>query len=96
MQGDHHGLIARLRPVKQSLLDSQGRNLSSEHSPNEFVGFSKFMERQSERHGSTPDSQGVNTMIASPSGAFAGVGFAIPSDTVNRIVQLPDKNALGF
>jgi len=26
-------------------------------------------------------------MIASPSGAFAGVGFAIPSDTVNRIVQ---------
>lgn len=29
---------------------------------------------------------GVNTMIASPSGAFAGVGFAIPSDTVNRIV----------
>jgi len=30
---------------------------------------------------------GVNTMIASPSGAFAGVGFAIPSDTVNRIVQ---------
>ncbi|CAJ1457201.1 unnamed protein product [Effrenium voratum] len=30
---------------------------------------------------------GVNTMIASPSGAFAGVGFAIPSDTVARIVQ---------
>lgn len=29
---------------------------------------------------------GVNTMIASPSGAFAGVGFAIPSDQVNRVV----------
>jgi len=30
---------------------------------------------------------GVNTMITSPSGAFAGVGFAIPVDTVVRIVQ---------
>ncbi|CAK9084836.1 unnamed protein product [Durusdinium trenchii] len=30
---------------------------------------------------------GVNTMIASPSGAWAGVGFAIPVDTVKRIVQ---------
>lgn len=30
---------------------------------------------------------GVNTMIASPSGAFAGVGFAIPVDTVLRVVQ---------
>jgi len=30
---------------------------------------------------------GVNTMIASPSGAFAGVGFAIPVDTVVRIVS---------
>jgi S1-C subfamily serine protease len=29
---------------------------------------------------------GVNTAIASPSGAYAGVGFAIPVDTVNRIV----------
>jgi S1-C subfamily serine protease len=29
---------------------------------------------------------GVNTMIYSPSGAFAGVGFAVPVDTVNRIV----------
>ena len=29
---------------------------------------------------------GVNTMIASPSGAWAGVGFAIPVDTVKRIV----------
>eukprot|EP00747_Dinoflagellata_sp_TGD_P165789 gnl/TRDRNA2_/TRDRNA2_187631_c0_seq1.p1 gnl/TRDRNA2_/TRDRNA2_187631_c0~~gnl/TRDRNA2_/TRDRNA2_187631_c0_seq1.p1 ORF type:complete len:435 (-),score=67.29 gnl/TRDRNA2_/TRDRNA2_187631_c0_seq1:44-1348(-) len=30
---------------------------------------------------------GVNTMIASPSGAFAGVGFAIPVDTVVRVVN---------
>lgn len=30
---------------------------------------------------------GVNTMIASPSGAFAGVGFAIPVDTVVRVVK---------
>ena len=29
---------------------------------------------------------GVNTAIYSPSGAFAGVGFAVPVDTVNRIV----------
>ena len=29
---------------------------------------------------------GVNTAIASPSGANAGVGFAIPVDTVNRVV----------
>ena len=29
---------------------------------------------------------GVNTAIASPSGASAGVGFAIPVDIVNRIV----------
>ncbi|MCO6435898.1 MAG: trypsin-like peptidase domain-containing protein [Phycisphaerae bacterium] len=29
---------------------------------------------------------GVNTQIASPSGASAGVGFAVPVDTVNRIV----------
>jgi S1-C subfamily serine protease len=29
---------------------------------------------------------GVNTAIYSPSGAYAGVGFAIPVDTVNRIV----------
>ena len=29
---------------------------------------------------------GVNTAIASPSGAYAGIGFAIPVDTVNRIV----------
>jgi S1-C subfamily serine protease len=29
---------------------------------------------------------GVNTAIASPSGAYAGIGFAIPVDEVNRIV----------
>ena len=29
---------------------------------------------------------GVNTAIFSPSGTYAGVGFAIPVDTVNRIV----------
>lgn len=29
---------------------------------------------------------GVNTAIFSPSGAYAGVGFAVPVDTVNRIV----------
>jgi S1-C subfamily serine protease len=29
---------------------------------------------------------GVNTQIVSPSGAFAGVGFAVPVDTVSRIV----------
>lgn len=29
---------------------------------------------------------GVNTAIASPSGASSGVGFAVPVDTVNRIV----------
>jgi 2-alkenal reductase len=35
---------------------------------------------------------GVNTAIFSPSGAFAGIGFAIPVDVVNRIVpQLIQK-----
>jgi S1-C subfamily serine protease len=29
---------------------------------------------------------GMNTQIASPSGASAGVGFAIPVDTINRVV----------
>jgi len=29
---------------------------------------------------------GINTQIISPSGAFAGVGFAVPVDIVNRIV----------
>lgn len=29
---------------------------------------------------------GVNTAIYSPSGAYAGIGFAVPVDTVNRVV----------
>jgi len=29
---------------------------------------------------------GVNTAIVSPSGVFSGIGFAIPVDTVNRVV----------
>ena len=29
---------------------------------------------------------GVNTAIYSPSGAYAGVGFAVPVDTVNRVI----------
>jgi S1-C subfamily serine protease len=29
---------------------------------------------------------GINTAIYSPSGAYAGIGFAIPIDTVNRVV----------
>ena len=29
---------------------------------------------------------GMNTTIFSPSGAYAGVGFAVPVDTVNRVV----------
>jgi S1-C subfamily serine protease len=29
---------------------------------------------------------GVNTAIYSPSGAYAGIGFAVPIDTVNRVV----------
>jgi S1-C subfamily serine protease len=36
---------------------------------------------------------GVNTAIYSPSGAYAGVGFAVPVDTVNRIV--PELIAFG-
>lgn len=35
---------------------------------------------------------GVNTAILSPSGASAGIGFAVPSDTVSRVVpQLIEK-----
>jgi len=35
---------------------------------------------------------GVNTAIVSPSGASAGIGFAVPSDTVSRVVpQLIEK-----
>lgn len=29
---------------------------------------------------------GINTQIVSPSGVFAGIGFAVPVDTINRIV----------
>lgn len=29
---------------------------------------------------------GINTQIVSPSGTYAGIGFAVPVDTVNRIV----------
>ncbi len=29
---------------------------------------------------------GVNTAIVSPSGAYAGIGFAVPADTVKRVV----------
>ncbi|MBF0371358.1 MAG: trypsin-like peptidase domain-containing protein [Magnetococcales bacterium] len=31
---------------------------------------------------------GVNTAIYSPSGAYAGIGFAVPVDTVNRVVPV--------
>ncbi|MDT9091441.1 S1C family serine protease, partial [Escherichia coli] len=35
---------------------------------------------------------GVNVAIYSPSGASAGIGFAIPVDTVNRVVPQLVKN----
>ncbi len=35
---------------------------------------------------------GVNTAIASPTGAYAGIGFAIPVDTVRRVVPELIKN----
>lgn len=35
---------------------------------------------------------GVNTAIASPTGASSGIGFAVPVDTVNRIVPQLIKN----
>jgi len=35
---------------------------------------------------------GVNTAIYSPSGSFAGIGFAIPVDTVNKIVPQLIRN----
>jgi S1-C subfamily serine protease len=39
---------------------------------------------------------GVNTAIASPTGAYAGIGFAIPADTVNRIVpQIIQRGRIG-
>jgi S1-C subfamily serine protease len=39
---------------------------------------------------------GVNTAIFSPSGAFAGIGFAVPIDTVNRIVPQLISNGRVF
>jgi len=36
---------------------------------------------------------GINTAIFSPSGSFSGIGFAVPVDTINRIV--PDLIAHG-
>lgn len=44
---------------------------------------------------------GVNTAIQSPSGASAGIGFAVPVDTVNRVIPqiirkgTPDRPTLG-
>ena len=35
---------------------------------------------------------GVNTAIYSPTGAYAGIGFAVPVDTVNRIVPQLIRN----
>ncbi len=37
---------------------------------------------------------GINTAIFSPSGTSSGVGFAVPADTVHRV--LPDLLALGY
>jgi len=44
---------------------------------------------------------GINTAIVSPSGAYAGIGFAVPVDVVNRLVPQiirygrPPKAGLG-
>jgi S1-C subfamily serine protease len=44
---------------------------------------------------------GVNTAIVSPSGAYAGIGFAVPIDTVRKIVpplirgERPERPGLG-
>jgi len=35
---------------------------------------------------------GINTQIISPSGAYAGIGFAVPVDTINRLVPELIKN----
>ncbi len=35
---------------------------------------------------------GMNTAIVSPSGAYSGIGFAVPVDTINRIVPQLIKN----
>jgi len=39
---------------------------------------------------------GVNSSIVSPSGAFAGIGFAIPADKVNRTVTELIRHSLGI
>nr|WP_199351002.1 trypsin-like peptidase domain-containing protein [Haliangium ochraceum] len=39
---------------------------------------------------------GINTAIYSPSGAYAGIGFAVPVDTVNRIVPQLVSNGRVF
>jgi len=44
---------------------------------------------------SNGDLIGITTAILSPSGAYAGIGFAVPADTVARIVpQLIDKGSI--
>jgi len=44
---------------------------------------------------SAGDLIGVTTAILSPSGAYAGIGFAVPADTVSRIVpQLIEKGRI--
>jgi S1-C subfamily serine protease len=35
---------------------------------------------------------GMNTAIVSPSGSYAGIGFAVPVDTINRVVPQIIKN----
>jgi len=37
---------------------------------------------------------GMNTAIISPSGSYAGIGFAVPVDTINRIVPQLIKNGV--
>jgi S1-C subfamily serine protease len=36
----------------------------------------------------------MNTAIVSPSGSYAGIGFAVPVDTINRIVPQLIKNGV--
>ncbi len=37
---------------------------------------------------------GMNTAIVSPSGSYAGIGFAVPVDTINRVVPQLIKNGV--
>jgi len=37
---------------------------------------------------------GMNTAILSPSGSYAGIGFAVPVDTINRIVPQLIRNGV--